>query len=97
MSQADTAAVTAAAPRRRAAEPGARDGRRRPGVVIVLVVSLVLAGAIREGAMAWQRHNVPGFITAAHGELGSMNSFALGLLLGGLRGPLGIFLWASSG
>jgi hypothetical protein len=69
----------------------------RAGIIVVLIVSLILAGVMRDTARA--KRVKPGDITGA-GEtstsLANMDSFALALLLGGLRGPLVMFLWTQS-
>ena len=66
----------------------------RMGTVIVLIGSLIGAGALREVAANRQAAivNTRGTV-AARSSLGNMDSFALALLLGGLRGPLVMFLW----
>ena len=81
------------------APPGAPQRPRRAGragIVAVLVAALVLSAITRDWAM---RERVRGAIdpAAAGGQsLANMNSFALALLLGGLRGPLVMILWTSS-
>lgn len=63
--------------------------------VIVLVISLIGAGLTRNWADAVRGE--PIVASAASGRsLSGMNSYALALLLGGLRGPLVMFLWSSS-
>jgi hypothetical protein len=69
---------------------------RRGGIVVVMIVSLLAAGGMRQWASDWQQSAVPGQIVTSRAGLGSMNSFALALLLGGLRGPLVMFLWTTS-
>jgi hypothetical protein len=69
---------------------------RRAGIVVVMIVSLLAAGGMRQWASDWQQSAVPGQIVTSRAGLGSMNSFALALLLGGLRGPLVMFLWTTS-
>ena len=76
----------------------------RPYIIALLVVSLLLAGISRR----WAQHirdnaiidplNAGGgaATTADTGNLVNMDSYALALLLGGLRGPLVMFLWSSS-
>jgi hypothetical protein len=68
----------------------------RAGIVAVLIVSLLAASVMRTQAIAWQEHESGRTGTSNAGALGNMNSFALALLLGGLRGPLVMFLWSSS-
>jgi hypothetical protein len=76
-----------------------RTSRARTTIIAVLVVSLISASVMRDWAMSRRAAAtaVPG--AAAGGgrsSLGSMNSFSLALLLGGLRGPLVMFLWSTS-
>jgi hypothetical protein len=71
--------------------------RSRLPIIAILIVSLLAAGFTRHLASA-QRHSAnplaaPGGAVAG---LSRMNSYALALLLGGLRGPLVMFLWPSS-
>lgn len=73
-----------------------RKGRKGVvGVVVVMIASLVLAGVTRTGA-AWLREEDTPAAQAGGSTLGRLDSFALGLLLGGLRGPLVMALWTSS-
>ena len=74
-----------------------RRSRGRVGIVIVMVVSIALAGV----ASSWARRLRTGPADLAAGQssqssLANMNSFSLALLLGGLRGPLVMFLWTNS-
>src|SRR4051794_40853299 len=63
--------------------------------VVVLVIALAGAGLTRNWADAVRGE--PIVASAASGRsLSGMNSYALALLLGGLRGPLVMFLWSSS-
>jgi hypothetical protein len=78
-----------------AKQPGRRSGR--PAIVAVMIASLlasvgarIWADARRDAASSVQ--GTPVGTTS----LGGMNSYALGLLLGGLRGPLVMFLWSQS-
>lgn len=66
----------------------------RIGIVAVLLAALALNGVTRVAAdhMRATNTSIPGSQT----ELSQMNSFALALLLGGLRGPLVMILWSSS-
>lgn len=87
---------------------GARGGGRGTGraarlpLVLTMIVSVVAAGALRHAAIAYQDTHSRramgggGQSGASATALGSMNSFALALLLGGLRGPLAMILWATS-
>ncbi len=73
--------------------------RGRTTVVIVLVVALIAAHFTRDWARsrriaaAGQRY---ASTSGGGATLASMNSFALALLLGGLRGPLVMMLWTTS-
>lgn len=69
--------------------------RTRVPVVILLIASLLLADVTRRWADAARRSN--NVMTGANvASLSRMNSFALALLLGGLRGPLVMILWPSA-
>ena len=72
--------------------------RSRVSIVVVLIVALVLGAVTRDWARAMRNRsggNMPGG-EAVTSSLANMNSFALALLLGGLRGPLVMILWTSS-
>src|SRR3954463_7822522 len=71
--------------------------RSRLPIVVLLIASLVVVGFTRQWAEADRTHG-PGALPAASGTAGlsRMNSYALALLLGGLRGPLVMFLWPSA-
>jgi hypothetical protein len=73
----------------------ARSGRRV--IVLVMITSLLFSAGARYWADAKRDVAIPhrGSDIAAT-SLGSMDSFALGLLLGGLRGPLVMILWTES-
>jgi hypothetical protein len=80
-----------------AATEKVRRGPGRTGIVIVMIVSIVLAGL----TSSWARRlrtgpNDVAAGTASTSSLANMNSFSLALLLGGLRGPLVMFLWTNS-
>jgi hypothetical protein len=69
----------------------------RIGIVFVMVAAIVLAGLARnwaQGLRAGPNDAISG--DAGQSSLANMNSFSLALLLGGLRGPLVMFLWTSS-
>jgi hypothetical protein len=75
--------------------------RRSAGQVVtvcVLVVALLLSGVTRWMAMHFQDTHSPrsGRSTVSHSSLAGMDTYALALLLGGLRGPLVMVLWAQS-
>src|SRR5688572_1073295 len=73
--------------------------RSNLAIIVALCLALLLAGATRALAERQRREMAPAALAGA-GEsgstLGQLNSFALGLLLGGLRGPLVMALWSSS-
>jgi hypothetical protein len=107
-----TSATTAASPRESAGPVpdyrkggngrGSRDKNRRTagqvGTLVVLVAALLLSGVTRWFAMRFQDTHSPrgGRATASRASLAGMDSYALALLLGGLRGPLVMVLWAQS-
>jgi len=79
------------------ADGAVRRGPGRLGIVVVMIVSIVLAGI----TSSWARRLRSGPNDLAAGgtsqsSLANMNSFSLALLLGGLRGPLVMFLWTNS-
>ena len=69
-------------------------GGRKVFTIVVMIIALIGAGLTRNWADAVRGEP----IVAATGSssLSGMNSYALALLLGGLRGPLVMFLWTSS-
>src|SRR4051794_10080615 len=75
-------------------------GVRRAGrgmLVAVMLVALVAAGAARNAVVEYQRRTSAAVATTqSRSALGGMNTFALALLLGGLRGPLVMVLWTTS-
>jgi hypothetical protein len=79
-----------------------RPPRRRTagqvGTVVVLIAALLLSGVTRYLAMHFQdTHSPRGSRTiASRSSLAGMDTYALALLLGGLRGPLVMVLWAQS-
>lgn len=87
--------------RRHAPSRAARAGRA--GTVAVLVAGLLVGGLARAWAAGLQERAARTGPRAAGGtaaragtSLAGMDSFFLALLLGGLRGPLVMFLWSSS-
>ncbi|HEY7088058.1 MAG TPA: hypothetical protein VH518_08215, partial [Tepidisphaeraceae bacterium] len=71
--------------------------RFRLPIVVAMILSLVGAGFARHWAsLERSRGNVGAAHATGSAELSRMNSFALALLLGGLRGPLVMFLWPSA-
>ena len=63
-------------------------------IIIVLIGALLVAGLTR----AWAENLRGARVSQETGgtSLSGMNSFGLGLLLGGLRGPLVMYLWSTS-
>ncbi len=71
--------------------------RGRFGIIAVMLVSLVAASLLRVESVDWQLAESAGQGGSSPlAGVGGMNSFALALVLGGLRGPLVMFLWSSS-
>lgn len=79
--------------------------RRTPGqtaTVVALVVSLIAASLLRSTAIGMQDRGGGGAAGAARrtagagASLAGMDSYAIALLLGGLRGPLVMVLWTNS-
>jgi hypothetical protein len=72
---------------------------RRAPIVVLLLIALIATGFTRTLADHKRTAGQPlGSMGASAGgsQLSRMNSFALALLLGGLRGPLVMILWTSS-
>src|SRR4051794_16657343 len=71
---------------------------RRAPIVVLLLIALIATGFTRSLADAKRTAGQPlGSMGSGGGsQLSRMNSFALALLLGGLRGPLVVILWTSS-
>src|SRR4029079_791809 len=73
--------------------------RSRVPFIVLLIVALLATGVTRQLAAT---RRATGKTLGAQGEssnsigLSGMNSFALALLLGGMRGPLVMILWTSS-
>jgi hypothetical protein len=71
--------------------------RGRLGIVVVMIIGLLGAGLMRAWSMEYQAVAAgPRGLASSRNTLGNMNSYALALLLGGLRGPLVMFLWTTS-
>jgi hypothetical protein len=68
--------------------------RGRRVLSVVLVAALLATGAMR--GLVQQRRDAIIVRPRGQSRLSAMNSFTLGLLLGGLRGPLVMMLWTSS-
>jgi hypothetical protein len=74
-------------------------GRSRVLIVTVMLVSLAAAGvtrALTEGQRRASLQARGSGAAQADASLNELNSYALALLLGGLRGPLVMVLWSSS-
>ncbi len=80
--------------------PGAAragSSRGRAGIIVVMILSLLASAGARFWADRQRESDIPNHGEASAGtSLSNMDSFALGLLLGGLRGPLVMFLWTQS-
>jgi hypothetical protein len=79
--------------------PPARRAGGRGLLVAAMVTALVAAGMTRGAAVQYKARATAaasGGAAVSRSALGGMNSFALALLLGGLRGPLVMVLWSSS-
>jgi hypothetical protein len=66
--------------------------RGRKSLVILLIISIAAVGAMRLIAST-QREKLE--VQRRATRMAGMDTFALGLILGGLRGPLVMFLWTS--
>ncbi|HXE55898.1 MAG TPA: hypothetical protein VN541_22930 [Tepidisphaeraceae bacterium] len=82
----------------RPSQPPQRSGDERKGrwaLVIALILSLIGCGFIEQWAVDWKRTNTGEHpAVAQRGVLSGMDSYALALMLGGLRGPLVMILWS---
>lgn len=65
-------------------------------IIAVLILSLLGAAVTRHLAASHRHRGPEGPVAPSASPLSRMNSFALALLLGGLRGPLVMVLWSSS-
>jgi hypothetical protein len=85
-------AVPAARPSR------SRRDRGRRGIALVMAGALALSAVTRYWADRVRYDNLPhqGEAAVSNTSLSNMDSFALGLLLGGLKGPLVMMLWIDS-
>jgi hypothetical protein len=100
MTQSTSAAGREATTRRIAPTP-AGYRRRTAGqtvTIIILIISLVGSVLTRSAATRFQESKSPNVRHTANSRrsLAGMDSYALALLLGGLRGPLVMILWANS-
>jgi hypothetical protein len=72
-----------------------RDERSNRGIVVVmLIIGLIFSGLTQSWATNWKVNHSPPGRTNEAGVLSGMNSYALALMLGGLRGPLVMVLWS---
>ena len=73
--------------------------RGRTAIIITLIVSMICTAATRQWALSVRQQalRTPDRLnTQNQTSLASMDSYALALMLGGLRGPLVMALWTSS-
>jgi hypothetical protein len=70
--------------------------RGRLGIIAVMLVSLAASTFLRQMSLNWQTAASSRTGSLPSGGVGQLNSFALALVLGGLRGPLVNYLWTSS-
>ena len=71
--------------------------RGRVGIVVVMIAAILASAGTRYWADEKRLAAIPNRGESGAGtSLSGMNSFALGLLLGGLRGPLVMILWTNS-
>jgi hypothetical protein len=73
--------------------------RSRTGIVLTLVVALLVSAVLQQVAFSYRNRAVNRNRTdpnPAASRLANLDSFSLALLLGGLRGPLVMFLWTQS-
>lgn len=101
MTQSNSATSTREATTRRI-DPAPFGHRRRTAgqtaTVIVLIAALIGSILTRSAATRFQEARSPSMRHTANSRrsLAGMDSYALALLLGGLRGPLVMILWANS-
>ena len=73
--------------------------RGRTGIGLVLIVSLLASALLQQYAFSYRfeavNRNRPKDVPAPS-RVANLDSFSLALLLGGLRGPLVMFLWTNS-
>lgn len=70
--------------------------RGRALVIAMLIASLLLTGLVQSFTAAQRRKLLRSGVGGSGPSLATMDSYALALLLGGLRGPLVMFLWMQS-
>ena len=72
---------------------------RRSGITLTVLVALILSAVLQQVAFSYRtraiNRNRPESNPAAS-RVANLDSFSLALLLGGLRGPLVMFLWTQS-
>jgi hypothetical protein len=73
-----------------------RPRRGRIAIIAVLIIALGLSAVMRNWAASERVRGAGNYSEGTGQSLANMNSFALALLLGGLRGPLVMILWTSS-
>jgi len=81
--------------------PARRRAKGRAATIVVLIVALIGSSLFQDAAYSYRDEAVNGqrkrTAKAGQNQRGTnLDSFALGLLLGGLRGPLVMYLWTSS-
>ena len=92
---ASTLETSSAAPARHRPPLSSR-GHGRRITVVMLIVSLVVSGGLQYVVQEQANHFQSPGAAKARSTFGNMDTFALALLLGGLRGPLVMMLWSSS-
>ena len=73
---------------------GAHRSRGRMVAVTMILISFIATALLQHVAQV--KHHDMVKDSGSEANLGNLNSFSLGLLLGGLRGPLVMMLWTSS-
>lgn len=70
--------------------------RGRTFLVVALICAVLATGVVQSLAQQQRQRLLKGNAAQTGSSLANMDSFALALLLGGLRGPLVMFLWMQS-
>jgi hypothetical protein len=70
--------------------------RGRFAIILVMILSLIASAAMRAASVDWLSAEAGRTGDTAAAGVGDMNNFALALVLGGLRGPLVMYLWSTS-
>jgi len=73
-----------------------RRSRGGRGAIVVVLVLAIIASVVTRHLAINQREKTASSLSSSGTSLSSMNSYAIALLLGGLRGPLVMFLWPSA-